>query len=96
MDKINRKTLGVSLIKTIRKLCVTLTENTQGWTNYFLGARLFSAQVNLRTQSGMQLNGPLKTKVNILVTTRNVAFCFLLRKYPLQLSFLMHFHQKLT
>ena len=58
--------------------------------------RLFSAQVNLRTQSGMQLNGPLKSKVNILVTTRNVAFCFLLRKYPLQLSFLMHFHQKLT
>ena len=35
----------------------------------------------------------LKTKAHVLVTTRNTAFCSLLSKYHLQLSFLMCFHQ---
>ena len=71
-------------------------KNTQGWTNLFLGTRLFSAQINLRAQLGMQLNSPIKTKVHVLDTTRNIAFCSLLSKYPLQPSFLICFHQKFT
>ena len=69
-------------------------KNTQGWTNFFLGARLFGAQDKLRAQSGKQLNGPLKTEVHVLETTRNIAFCSLLPKYPLQFSFLMCLHLK--
>ena len=43
-----------------------------------------------------QKNEPLKIKVHVLDTTRNIAFCSLLPKYYLQLSFLMCFHQKFT
>ena len=57
---------------------------------------LSGAQVKLRDRSGMQKNGPLKTKVHVLDTTTNIAFCSLLPKYHLQLSFLMGFHQKFT
>ena len=36
----------------------------------------------------------LKTKVNIIDTTRNTAFCSLLSKYHLQFSFLTFFQEK--
>ena len=55
------------------------------WKNFFLGSRL-----------GTQKNRRLKTKVHVLDTTRNIAFCSLLPKFHLQLSFLMFFHQNFT
>ena len=57
----------------------------QRWINFFLGARL-----------GHAIKRALKTKIHVLETTTNTAFCSLLSKCHLQLSFLMCFHQKFT
>ena len=52
------------------------------------GARLFRRLRSI----GHAKKWPLKTKVRILDTTRNIRFSSLLPKYHLQLSFLIYFH----
>ena len=54
-----------------------------------------SRNPTFRVGNQLEKKRVLKTKVHVLDTTRNTAFCSLLSKYHLRLSFLMCFHHKI-
>ena len=65
----------------------------QGWTNFFLRTRSFGRASKIARPIGHAQNQSARP---IETTTRNIAFCSLLPKQHLQLSFLKCFHQKFS
>ena len=49
----------------LKFLSTSLSENCQGWTNFFLSARLFGRAILLARPIGQAKKGALKTKVHV-------------------------------
>ena len=67
--------------------------NCSGGQISFLAPDFSSAQFYLRARSGGKMRDHNQS-IRPIETTKNIAFCYLLSKQDLQLSFEMCFHQK--